>query len=173
MSRIPLAGWSLIVALCALAVSIGAASYTRKQYNLAFAQDQRALALKKPILDIFPEATDQRHWKLKVVVSNRSDQRIMPTAISIPSPDGGFVTINQTEPQGLPVSGVQMNSTQRPEFLHGRPVPPGEQGVWMGTYEISDAFPAKPGASLTMTMNIKYLGSTEKEEVLSTTRQLN
>jgi hypothetical protein len=173
MSKMPLAGWSLIVAVCALAVSIGAVSYTRKLYNLAYEQDLRAIALKKPTLDLFPESVDERHWKLKVTLGNRSDQRILPTAMSIPSPDGGFVTINQTEPSGAPVSGVQMNSRAGMEFLRGRPIAPGEIGVWTGTYEISGAFPAAPGTALTMNMIIKFLGSSEKTETLSTTRQLN
>jgi hypothetical protein len=174
MNKNTLAGWSLFVAFCALGVSIIAATYTRKQYNLAYEQDQRALALKRPTLDIIPETVDQRHWKIQVVIGNKSDERIVASAISIPSPDGGFITISQSRPKGPTGSGMQMNSTQKPESLYGgAAIPPGETGVWVGTYEISDAFPAKSDVALTMTVAIKYLGNAERIEAITTTRQLN
>jgi len=172
MRKFPLAGWSLIVAVVALIVSTAAVGYTRKQYKLAYELHQRAIAVTKPKLGIFPEAMDQRHWNVRITLMNRSDEHISPKALSIPSPQGGFISISQIEPVVLPASGVQMNSNFGPKSLGGHPVAPGDVGVWTGTFELSDAFPTKPGAALTVQMVIAYLGS-ERTETLSTTRRLN
>ena len=45
-----------IVAVVALIVSTTAVDYTRKQYKLAYELHQRAIAVTKPKLGIFPEA---------------------------------------------------------------------------------------------------------------------
>jgi hypothetical protein len=172
MRKLPLAGWSFIVAVVALIVSTAAVGYTRKQYKLAYELHQRAIAVTKPKLGMFLEAMDQRHWNVRLTFMNRSDEPISPKALSIPSPPGGFISISQIEPVVLPASGVQMNSNFGLKSLAGHPVAPGDVGVWTGTFELSDAFPTKPGAALTVQMVITYPGS-ERTETLSTTRRLN
>jgi hypothetical protein len=165
--------WSFGVSILALLVATTAAIYTRKQYNLAYEQDRRTQELKRPTLDIEPTMLDGRRWKLEIRLKNKSDDRIVPVGFAIPSPDGGYISMRQTEPSGpLPVSDVQINSTSRSEFS-GRAIAPGENGVWLAGYEISDAFPAKPGTKLTLIIDVKYLESKERTESISVTRQLN
>jgi hypothetical protein len=165
--------WSFGVSIVALIVAVTAATYTRKQYNLAYEQDRRAQELKKPTLDILPTTVDGRRWKLEIRLKNRSDDRILPVGFAIPSPDGGYISMQQIEPSGPPpVMGVEINSTSRSNFS-GRAIAPGETGVWSAGYEISDAFAAKPGTKLTVIIDVKYLGSEERIESISATRQLN
>lgn len=167
-----MSGWSLAVSILALAVAITAASYTRKQYNLAVEQDQRALALKAPSLDIVPTQIDERRWKLEVRLHNRSDERIQNVGLTIPSPEGGFISMQQTEPSGQPVMTIEINSNDHSDFA-GRPIKPGEVGIWSAGFEISSAFAAKPGTIITMMMVIKFLGGVERTRKISVTRQLN
>jgi hypothetical protein len=172
MKLITLSGWSLAVSALALLVAVGVAGYTRNQYNLTSEQAQRVLAVKKPVLDIASQPIDGRHWNLSVMITNRSDERILPVGLSIPKPEGGFLTMAQTQPEGPPVASSQINNTQRSEF-RGRPIPAGATDVWAASYEIADAFPAKPSTAITIRAVIKYLGAQERTEAIAVSRKLD
>jgi len=168
-----MSGWSLAVSIVALLVSFAAVIYTRKQYNLAYQQDQRALALKNPVLDILPTRLTERHWKLEVRLNNRSNERIVLVGLSIPSPEGGYISMTQATPVAGPiVSKIQINSVSKSDFVQ-RPIEPGETGLWNAEYHIADAFASPPRVALTMNATIKFLGSEERTATVSVTRELN
>jgi hypothetical protein len=141
----PIAKWSWAVATAVVAILIVAAPYLGQQFKLA---SRRAAILKLPVLDVFPVANDGG-TKLLVVITNRSDEKIVPIEFSVLAPGGG--------------------STPRPqETAHG-PIAPGTVGVWFAEY----AIPEQTKTLATMMARIKYLGAAERTETLLVTRALN
>jgi len=160
------------ISLASLVIALASVGFTASQCSLAYRQDARAVALKKPALDVIPQAKDGRHWTLTVTITNRSDERILPVGFEIPSPDGGYIKMRQIGPAGSAVENPEMNS-QVKWTIPGRAIPSGETGIWSAEYEIADAFPARPDVALTLRAKIKYLGPEERREELTVVRQLN
>jgi hypothetical protein len=147
----PIIKWSwsvgLVAAVAALVVAIPSA---RKQYKLAY---QRAAILKMPVIDFFPSPKNDGRQKLLVMIANRSNEEITPVEFSVIEPNGN----SQINPIGT-------------SNIVGQPIAPASIGVVLAEYT---AFEDPAISPVTMTAKIKYLGLSERIEMLLVTRRLN
>jgi hypothetical protein len=141
----PIAKWSSLAAAVVVAILILAAPYLGKQFKLA---SRHAALLKLPVLDVFPIVKEDGPAKLLVVITNRSDERIVPIEFSVLAPDGG--------------------ATPHSQELAGGPIAPGKVGVLFAEYTI----PEQTETLATMMAKVKYLGAAERTETLLVTRAL-
>jgi hypothetical protein len=142
----PIAKWSWVAATAVVAILIVAAPYLGKQFKLA---SQHATILKLPVLDVFPVAKDDGTAKLLVIITNRSDEKIVPIEFSVLAPKGGSTPPSQ-------------------ETAHAT-IAPGTVGVLFADY----VMPEQTETLATMMARIKYLGAVERTETLLVTRALN
>jgi hypothetical protein len=138
----PIAKWSWMAATAVVAILIVAAPYLGKQFKLAS-------QLKLPVLDVFPVAKDDGTAKLLVIITNRSDEKIVPIEFSVLAPKGGSTPPSQ-------------------ETAHVT-IAPGTVGVLFADY----VMPEQTETLATMMARIKYLGAVERTETLLVTRALN
>lgn len=164
-----IAKWALGVSIASFIVT---GTISGLAYYSTYQRDQREISLKRPTLDVRVIEKAPRNWVLAIIISNKSDQRVKVTGFAIPAPKGGYIQITQTAPDGKFASGADLNSETK-QTTDGRPFDPGQDALYLGKYEIADAFAAPPDVALTLDVKIRYLGSKERDETLSVTRALN
>jgi hypothetical protein len=144
----PIARLFLGLALATLAISIVAAPFSIRQLILA---SRPEAVQKSPMLDVFPVARDDRHEKFLVMITNRSNEKIVPLEFAVLTTEG--------------VSTISQALTESSQA----PIAPDSVGVLFTEYGI----PETTEKIVTMMARIKYLGAAGRTETLFVTRRVN
>jgi hypothetical protein len=139
----------LTAVLGTLAASIIAVPYALKQSGLA---SQRAPVLKLPVLDVFPLGGDDGRRKLLVMITNRSDEKIVPIEFSMLAPIGSSPNV----------------SPALSDAARGQIAPRG-----VGVLFAELAVPENTEPIVTMMARIKYPSAGGRTEALFVTRRMN
>jgi hypothetical protein len=145
----PIGKLFLTAVLGTLVLSIVGVPYALKQSRLA---SQRAAVLKLPVLDVFPFVKDDGIRKLLVMITNRSDEKIVPIEFSILAPE----------------SSSPIVSPALSDAAQGQIAPRG-----VGVLFAELAVPENTEPLVTIMARIKYPSAGGRTEALFVTRRMN